>query len=240
MLRLILGEGVAGEIVGVADVVDARQQGGEGAAVGDHAADRGAAIYRELAWANWRAGRKQRALDAAALAGEHSGDSTAVVNRVCIELEKRGAIELAGAAAERGRAAGAGAALGRLWASAGMYREAADDMAGADEAFRAAVRLLPDDMEVSQNRARFLPARPQRGGHCPARALRRPSPPRGPRGRRPWLPRQYSASPISPPAAAPTPSASSPAPSPSPSPAPRSMPACAPAPPRKPGCTCSR
>ncbi|MEY9923331.1 hypothetical protein ABIF99_009646 [Bradyrhizobium japonicum] len=43
MLRLILGEGVAGEVMGVADVVDARQQGREGAAVGDHAADRGAA-----------------------------------------------------------------------------------------------------------------------------------------------------------------------------------------------------
>ena len=43
MLGLTLGEGVAGEIMGVADVVDARQMGREGAAVVDHAADRHAA-----------------------------------------------------------------------------------------------------------------------------------------------------------------------------------------------------
>ncbi len=43
VLRLILGESVAGEIMGVADVVDARQMRGEGPAVGDHAADRHAA-----------------------------------------------------------------------------------------------------------------------------------------------------------------------------------------------------
>ena len=43
VLRLVLGEGVAGEIVGVADVVDARQMRREGAAVVDHAADRHAA-----------------------------------------------------------------------------------------------------------------------------------------------------------------------------------------------------
>ena len=43
VLGLVLGEGVAGEIMGVADMIDAGQQGGEGAAVGDHAADRGAA-----------------------------------------------------------------------------------------------------------------------------------------------------------------------------------------------------
>ncbi len=43
MLGLVLGEGIAGEVVGVADVIDARQQGGEGASVGHHAADRRAA-----------------------------------------------------------------------------------------------------------------------------------------------------------------------------------------------------
>ena len=43
MLRLILREGVAGEIMGVTDVVDARQMGREGAAVRHHAADRHAA-----------------------------------------------------------------------------------------------------------------------------------------------------------------------------------------------------
>ena len=44
---------------------------------------------------------------------------------------------------------------------------------------------------VAKPRALPQPPRPQRGGHCPARALRRPSPPRGPRGRRPWLPRRF-------------------------------------------------
>ena len=43
MLRQILGEGVAREVMGVADVVDARQVGRERTAVGDHAADRHAA-----------------------------------------------------------------------------------------------------------------------------------------------------------------------------------------------------
>ena len=135
-------------------------------------------VYRELAWANWRAGRKQRALDAAALAAEHSGDSTAVVNRLCIELEKRGAIELAGAAAERALRVLRDPS-GRLWASAGMYREASGDRAGADEAFRAAVRLLPDDIEVAQNRARYL----NRGGRsAEAIALLEPLLARDPRG----------------------------------------------------------
>ena len=41
--RHLLGEGVAGEIVGVADMIDARQMGGESTAVVDHAADRHAA-----------------------------------------------------------------------------------------------------------------------------------------------------------------------------------------------------
>ena len=43
MLRQILGEGVAGEIVGMADMVDARQMRRKRAAVVDHAADRHAA-----------------------------------------------------------------------------------------------------------------------------------------------------------------------------------------------------
>ena len=43
MLRLILRKGVAGEIMGVTDVIDARQMGRERAAVRHHAADRHAA-----------------------------------------------------------------------------------------------------------------------------------------------------------------------------------------------------
>ena len=91
VLRLILGKRVAGEIMGVTDVIDTRQMGRKRAAVRHHAADRHAAETDAVIAALAADQARPRSLSDGALVGER--DLQRGVDRLGARIGEEDAIE---------------------------------------------------------------------------------------------------------------------------------------------------
>jgi Flp pilus assembly protein TadD len=127
-------------------------------------------LHRELASSLWMLTRRDEAQLAARAAADRCLDSDCVIRHVAGDFEGRRQLVLASVAGERGltRLARPSSAL---YNYVGSLRERRGELAGAEQAYRAAIERLPSNTHAVANLALLRLAK---GDHAGARALIEP------------------------------------------------------------------